>query len=127
MKIYVAGPWVKKQEASDVGKTLRSHGFSVVSRWHDNAYGEDSQIDDIMREEALNDHDDVAEANALVYLNLEMSEGKATELGMCLAWDIPIHVLGGKKNNVFLHLPWVNHHDSLGSVIRSLEDASRFD
>ena len=44
-------------------------------------------------------------ADGLIYVNGDQkSEGKATELGMCMAMLKPIIVIGGRQNNLFLNL-----------------------
>jgi nucleoside 2-deoxyribosyltransferase len=120
--IYVASPWINKDEAEVVAKQLREAGFIVVSRWHSTEF--DKNIYEaplkIMEEEAAKDFEDVQSANVLVYLNLAKSEGKATELGMALMKTIPIFCLFGKQNNVFLHLPQVRHMNSIEEVIEAL-------
>lgn len=122
MKIYVAAPWVHKDEADTVAEELTGKGLSVVSRWHHSEH--DKNIYEapvkVMFEEAQKDFLDILEADTLVYLNLAKSEGKATELGIALARGYDIYVVGGTQNNVFLHLPQVNHKESLEEVIQCL-------
>jgi nucleoside 2-deoxyribosyltransferase len=122
-KVYVAGPWKHKERAKEVAQQLRCAGFDVVSRWHE--FREDPTIgyeypEQIMATEAQNDIADLNCAEAVLYLNLEKSEGKATELGYAMAKGLPIYVVGGKQNNVFLHLDpgyGINHIDSVEAFI----------
>lgn len=122
MKIYVAGPWVNKSDLKVVADKLRQEGFEVTSRWHDtslnsNIYEAEKHV---MQDEALKDFEDINKADTLVYLNLAKSEGKATELGIALAKGYAIYVVGGKLNNVFLHLPQITHRDDMFAVIGDL-------
>lgn len=125
MKIYVASPWVNKEDARLTGVRLREKGFTVVSRWHDTTHKSNiyEAPEPVMQAEAKKDLEDIGNANALVYLNLGKSEGKATELGIAIVRCIPIYALGGKQGNVFLHLPQINHFASLEDLITELGEA----
>lgn len=122
MKIYCAGPWVHKADLKVVADELRTDGFEVVSRWHDTSLnsGIYEAEKHVMEEEAQKDYDDINKADTLVYLNLAKSEGKATELGIALAKGFNIYVVGGKLNNVFLHLPQIKHVNDLADVMGDL-------
>lgn len=121
-RIYCAGPWSHKAELKVVADRLRGEGFTVVSRWHDTTHSSNiyEAPTSIMADEAKKDLTDIGNADTLVYMNLDKSEGKATELGMAIIRCMGIHVVGGKQNNVFLHLPQVNHYDTLDQVIEVL-------
>lgn len=121
-RVYVAGPWALKEKAKEVADYLRSHSLVVQSRWHDTTHNSNiyEATPVIMEEEALKDWEDVIHSSHLVYLNLQKSEGKATELGIALTRGLPIYVLGGRLNNVFLHLPWINHIESIDEVVKVL-------
>jgi hypothetical protein len=76
-----------------------------------------------MEQECRKDIEDLDRAEVMLYLNLEKSEGKATELGYCLASGLDIFVVGGKMNNVFLHLDeqyGLHHIDSVEAFIEQL-------
>ena len=122
MKIYVAAPWVHKEDADKTAELLRAAGFEVISGWHKTRY--DTNVyeapDSVMEKEAWNDWVDINNADTIVYLNLAKSEGKASELGIALARGYTIYVVGGKQNNIFLHLPMINHKESLDEVIECL-------
>lgn len=122
MTIYCAGPWANKAELKVIATTLRDAGFIVVSRWHDTTHNSNiyEAPPEVMVEEALKDWDDIGMADTIVYMNLAKSEGKATELGIALARNYEIYVVGGKQNNVFLHLPQVMHYESVEKVIEEL-------
>lgn len=113
MRIYVAGPFIKKSELKGVADVLKEEGFHVVSRWHDIPPKEGENSREALIDEALMDWADINVADTLLYLNLSKSEGKATELGIALAKGLKIYVVGGKQNNVFLHLPQVSHFELL--------------
>lgn len=128
MRVYIAAPWKHKDTADTVRKQVEAAGHDVVSRWitfEANPAVQYDYPDDIMRHEAQNDLDDLESADVVLYLNLAKSEGKATELGYALASAIPIFVVGGKQNNVFLHLPpiyGIFHVDSVEDAIGALDN-----
>lgn len=125
-KVYLAGPWACKTAMKAIADVLRSNQIVLTSRWHDSDY--DSAVYEgsphTMETECQKDWNDINEADTLVYMNLVKSEGKATELGIALAKGLPIYVVGGKQNNVFLHLPWINHRDSLTDVVQEITSGS---
>jgi nucleoside 2-deoxyribosyltransferase len=118
VKVYVAAPWVRKQEAIAAGEQLKAAGFEVTSRWfyHEGdpndstGVGEDREQ---IRMQAREDINDVLNSDALVVLNLEMSEGKAVETGIALAYNLPVISVGG-RSNIF---------QALGVEVNSLDDA----
>lgn len=122
-KVYVAAPWARKDRAKEVKYQLEQAGFNVVSKWID--FEADPTIvydypEQIMETEAQKDIADLNCAEVVLYLNLQKSEGKATELGYALAKGLPCYIIGGKQNNVFLHLDpgyGINHIDSVEEFI----------
>ena len=107
-RIYVAAPWVRKEEAKYVAGRLNDAGFVVTSRWIDMHGGDHDPV--VLRREAQHDWDDIRAATVLVVLNIEKSEGKATEQGIALERGLKIVGVGIPKNNVFHYLPqyrWV--------------------
>lgn len=127
MKIYCAGPWANKPELKIAANVLRQQGFEVVSRWHDTTHNSNiyEAPEPVMVAEAQKDMEDIMSADTLVYMNLAKSEGKATELGISLNRGIPIYVVGGRQNNVFLHLPQIKHKNDLYDVIEALRRETR--
>lgn len=111
MNIYIAAPWKHKQSAIETSDRVESVGHTVVSNWFRNDY--DANVyeapEKIMATEAERDIVELSRAEAVIYLNIEKSEGKATELGFAIARSIPVFVIGGKQNNVFLHTHFVTH------------------
>lgn len=121
MRIYVAGPWACKEEVRAVVRYLRSQGLIITSRWVDRPETEYECAPELMRSEAVRDIEDIDNSDALLYLNLQKSEGKATELGMVLArGDMPIYCVGGTQNNVFLHLPEIQHLSSVQDFVTEM-------
>lgn len=105
MRIYVAGKWEEKERVREVMAQLVAAGHAITHDW--------TQEPDASCEQDLTDHAEwdvggVLEADAFVGVfekKLPYS-GAATELGMAIACDIPIYIMGnGMDNNVFVHLP----------------------
>jgi len=108
MKIYVAGPWKRREECKEAARKLQAAGHVLTSRW----LWEHGDSTDPARRcmEAQHDLEDVLASDVLVLMNLEMSEGKSVEQGYALAHEIPIIGVGVPGSNIFHHLPaylWV--------------------
>lgn len=112
-------------DALEVAKKVEFEGLKVISSWH--SLGYDSTVYEApahdMTKEAVRDLEELAAADAVLYLNLAKSEGKAVELGYALATSKPVYVVGGRQNNVFLHLPWgITHLDTVEEAIERICD-----
>jgi nucleoside 2-deoxyribosyltransferase len=117
-KVYVAAPWVRKGEAIQAADRLRSEGIEVTSHWfeHEGDPADSTGLtlsNSDIRIQARQDIKDVRDADFLVVLNLEKSEGKAVETGIALAAGIPV-ISVGKRSNIF---------QSLGYEVATLDDA----
>ncbi len=131
VKIYLAAPWVAKEQAKQVAAQLEAEGFVLTSRWinhHSVAVGKtyDEQMrdhGDIMREQAIEDVLDIYAADVFVILNLEKSEGKATELGIAFTLGLPIALIGERSRNIFYYLPQVQQFDNLEQFIEGYRTA----
>lgn len=101
VKIYLAAPWVWRNEARRIAELLRRDGFIITRNWWDKEAAEDdySQLQD----HAILDIQAVRHADAVIVLNLERSEGKAVETGVALTDGIPIVIVTGgqKRSNIF--------------------------
>lgn len=107
MTFYTAGPWKDREAVREVAQKLRDNGYEVNSRWLEvpEETPDGMTRDEYMKQQALNDMEDVIKADALIYVNTgTLSEGKATELGVSIAMLKPIIAIGGRGGNIFLHL-----------------------
>lgn len=121
-RIYLAGPWVRRAEVRIARNVFVQSGITVGSRWIDFDAGSVNEYDpSVQAREALNDWEDLHEAEALVLLNLEKSEGKAVETGIALTRGIPVIVIG-QRTNVFHHLPQVHIVETIGDAIARLHE-----
>lgn len=126
MRIYVAAPWVHKQDAQQAADYLASKGYEITSIWHHSHHAEDNAKDTVMMSlEAIQDVTDVMRAEAMVVLNLKKSEGKAVEQGIAIACNIPVVVVGTEPSNVFQHLPSFSIVPTLDAAIEELETLAR--
>lgn len=100
-KLYVAGPWARRDEVRAARDQFAAAGFTCTGRWIDSHHqGNLLDDEDVMAQEAMNDIEDVLNADILVIVNLEKSEGKAAETGIALMAQKGI-ILIGEKTNVF--------------------------
>ena len=100
---------------------LVNAGFIVTSRWlRDHGDSTDDPL--VLRREAQHDWDDVKTADVLVVLNIQKSEGKATEQGLALAHGKKVIGVGKPGNNIFHHLPHYTWVDDAVGVINLLND-----
>ena len=105
MRVYVAAPWKRKQDA-------------ITSRWFEHpgdpndCAGLTESVDEV-RAQAAEDIYDVLSAEALVVLNLQQSEGKAVETGIALMAQIPV-ISVGPRSNIF---------QTLGTEVATVEEA----
>lgn len=111
MRVYIAAPWVRREEAIEEGKKFEAAGHTVTSRWfyHESAGGDPKDPTGAgapikrLQDQATEDIYDVLTSDALVVLNLERSEGKAVETGVAMASGVPV-ISVGKRGNIFLTL-----------------------
>lgn len=117
MRVYVAAPWKFRASACDVMDRLVAAGHENGSRW---LRGHEDTTDPVrLREEALHDFLDVVNADVMVLLNIEKSEGKAVEQGIALTRGKVI-VAVGQPSNVFHHMPQYQWVESVQDVINAL-------
>ena len=103
MKVYIAAPWVNREDAAKVEARLIEEGFEPTARWIKN-HGDESGYN--LKEEAQHDVEDLYKSDAILVLNLAKSEGKATEQGMAFIMGMPIIVVKSNPNpvNIFHNL-----------------------
>jgi len=118
IKVYVAAPWIHRDQAINAGKVLREAGYEVTSRWftHEGDPNDSTGITvelEKIQNQAIEDFQDVLAADVIVVLNIAKSEGKAVETGFALAHGIDL-ISVGKRSNIF---------QSLGVEVETLADA----
>lgn len=104
--VYLAGPWQEQAALVEMGGKLQAAGYTVTSRWLDagDVADDDPERETLLKQQAVNDIEDLLTSDAMIYVNSARSEGKATELGMAIATLKPIILIGAREHNIFLHL-----------------------
>lgn len=130
MRLYIAAPWVRRDDARQAMNALHLAGHDITAHWITRSV----ETDDLptLRREAIEDLQDIERAEGFVILNLDKSEGKATELGFVLGWnrvanahtdmwwmetEKPIYLVGLRTRNLFYHLPCIQQFDTLDRLI----------
>jgi nucleoside 2-deoxyribosyltransferase len=121
MRIYIAAPWVRREEAIEIAKRFEAEGYEITSRWfkHDGDPNDSTGINcdqDEIRKQATEDWEDVATSDWVVVLNLQKSEGKAVETGLAIASGVPF-ISVGQRSNIF---------QSLGVEVETVEEALEY-
>jgi nucleoside 2-deoxyribosyltransferase len=126
MKVYIAAPWVCKEEAVGFQDAFEAAGFEVTSHWIKHHPPNDADKDfAVLQHEAIEDFRDLDRADVMVIFNMkEKSEGKATELGWALNSGKPVVLVGERSRNVFYYYPTVVQTDTIEQAIQWLQSAS---
>lgn len=122
---YLAAPFVRKDEARTARLLIAQElGWVCTSRWIDNHVSPLEELDEnVAREESETDLQDVAEADIMILLNLEKSEGKMFEAGYAFALDIPVAIIG-TPTSIFHHLDGFGLFDSVEQFVRAYKVAN---
>lgn len=133
VKIYIAGPWVRREECKGYQKQLEDAGFTIVSRWITKHIDlgvaaadlntPDEKVQEELTKQAIEDVLDLETADVFLIINSEKSEGKAFEFGYACAMRLPIIAVGDRSNNIFYQLPHVVVTPTLEEAIDVLNAA----
>jgi len=109
MHIYIAGPWADRPAVRIEAQKFRDAGHTVDCRWLDlhtelaqgnaDALNEDEH-QTFLRQQAMNDIEDLLNSEVLVLINTQKSEGKSVETGIAIAALMPILIVG-RRTNIF--------------------------
>lgn len=109
MTAYIAAPFNRREEAREARRQLAAIGIQSNARWidsHNEGYDSPKRV---MSQAALEDLDDVARADMLVYLAGFPGEGrggKDVEMGYAIGRGKRVVVVG-EPYHVFHYLPQV--------------------
>ena len=127
MLVYLAAPWVDKQQAQEVADILGRQGHCITTRWWEHrdvpGYRTGNETRDELAElaeQAQLDLDGVLGADVFVLLNSQVSEGKAVETGVALCSGMPIIVLG-KRSNLFHYCDMVEMVNDIDQLLMTLD------
>jgi hypothetical protein len=131
MKVYVAAKFEAKEAARTAMAALVSAGHEITHDWtaHEEPAlpGDGSLTDaqrDFFRDCAADDFTGVFEADVLVLLNHEHGKGMFTEMGIALAYGMPVFVVDiAKARNIFFHAALVRPCENVAEVIVRMADA----
>jgi len=125
-RVYLAGPWVDRDNAKNIASILTNKGHVITHPWWDyEGKGEEHETEKFMRDCAVKDVNGVSTADVVVVLNTAKSEGKATEQGIAIALRIPVVVITpGEKpsSNIFHHLPSYTHVKTVEEALEVISD-----
>ena len=115
MKVYIAAPFNRREEAREARNILMTKGYKSVSRWIDTHLTEKIS-EKQKRAEALEDFRDIQSAGLMILLNGKSTAGGMhVEMGYALSEGIPIFLVG-KPSSVFHHLPQVTCFKSVEDI-----------
>lgn len=118
MTIYLAGPWSRKPDVRIARAQFEAAGITVQSDWID--FHPDGIVDPTeLQRQAYKDLAQINNADAFVVLNLEVSEGKASEFMYAYCNAIPC-ISVGETPNIFHNLAAVNRVATVEEAIRAL-------
>jgi nucleoside 2-deoxyribosyltransferase len=117
MKVYLAGPYQKKDQINLCAAELRAGGVEVTSSWLEEPHKPTIQMHELTHEDhsqyAVRDIKDVRAANIFVLFTDPTKSifraGRHVEFGIAVERGMPIYVVGTERENIFHHLPKVIH------------------
>ena len=120
VSVYIAGPWKCKDQARKAKQAFEEAGFKVTSHWIDEH--EDWDCEDSAQKQAIQDIEDIINSDVFVILNLDSSDGKATELGFAYGLQLPVILVGDRTRNIFYHLPGIIKVDTIEAAIAAVRE-----
>jgi hypothetical protein len=101
-KIYLAASFEDHKKVFDIARMLKLKGHIITCDWW-------NHLENDMERYAKEDYDGVKQADMIVVINNgRKSTGKLVEIGLGLAWNIPIHVF--EENITGVYSTMVNYH-----------------
>lgn len=118
MTVYLAGPWSCKPEVRAARAQFEAAGITVLSDWID--HHPDGTVEPAeLRRQAYKDLAQIHITDAFVVLNLEVSEGKASEFMFAYCHQIPC-ISVGPTPNLFHHMAKVIHVATVEEAINAV-------
>lgn len=126
MKIYLSGPWVERADMEEYAARLVGEGHLITHPWWDVEAGlNEAELDaPFLRGCAEADVRGVLNANVVLVINSQKSEGKAVEQGIAIANKKPILVVGKDNTHIFQHLPFYRMVNTFDDAIETLRTIS---
>lgn len=105
----------------EIAAQFEAAGHTITERWWEHpdlGFDKPRNLREL-EDQAVRDFMGVVQADALVLINSEKSEGKAAETGIAISRFIPI-ILVGKRTNIFHFIPSVYPVKDVRAAIRKL-------
>lgn len=127
MNVYVAGKFESWRDVQRIQRLCEQHGHKITFDWTVHALEalEERREQDMVNN-AMNDLEGVVTAHVLIALWHPDLMGTYMEIGMALAMDVPVWLVGFERESVFWHLPHVTKiedEDALESRLASARGA----
>lgn len=118
-KVYIAASATKFEIAKRLAMKLREKGFKIVSYWHD----VDKSPGYNSAPRAIRDVHGVKHCDLFIELigDSESRGGRHCELGMALAWEKKVILIGEIDGCIFQNLPWLPRFESIEKFLRTME------
>lgn len=125
LRVYLAAPYVQKEQMKIYANQLKGLNVVVTSSWLQEPHKPSTQMHELSHEEHLGyakqDIKDIFAADAMIFFTdptqTIVRAGRHVEFGMVLAMNFmtakkrPIFVVGSDFENIFHHMPNVYHFD----------------
>jgi hypothetical protein len=120
MKVYIAASFPRMEEAQNLGLKLEAMGFEITSYWHQ---GGETASEYHSGVRALRDYLAVERSELFIELvgDLHKSRGgRHCELGLALAWNKKIMLVGSIDDCIFTNLPYLPRFESVEALLARL-------
>lgn len=121
MKVYIAASYPRIEEATKLGEELEIMGYEVLSYWHQGVERDPSYHSG---QRAIRDMFAVQQCDLFIELigDTDSRGGRHCELGLAIAWEKKIILIGTIDDCIFTHLPWIPTMKSVEDLLKKLKD-----
>jgi len=119
LRVYIAASYPRYNEAHELGIKLEEMGFEVISYWHQ---GEEKIANYKSAQRAMGDLFAIQQCDLFIELigDEESKGGRHCELGMALAWNMKIILIGDEDYCIFTHLPWLPRMKNVKEFLKKI-------
>lgn len=124
VRIYVAAKFEEGPRVQKVYEKLRARGHTITHDWTNEDAEKFKNVEGYASQCAQNDFNGVCSADAVLLFNHDRLYGGATEMGIALARDVPVYVVGRDiRENIFFNMSkdMISCHPDEDDAIRQLE------
>lgn len=118
MKVYIAASYTRYEEAKKLGEKLEEKEFEVISNWH--SIDRPTKPDYNSATQAIRDIFEVEHCDLFIELIGDKGSqgGRHCELGMALAWNKKVLLIGEIDGCIFENLPWLPRMKNIEQFLR---------